>query len=352
MWSIGVVAYSILGGYQPFHAKEDFIIEKLTINGNYKYDDKYWRNISDEAKNFISTLLVTSPHLRSSAEVALQHHWFNVNLNHIDKVAAATNTTEIDKPPVFFMIGSQRSGSNWLRTMLGQREDLVGPHPPHIMRDFMPIIGKFGDLSEDAHLRILVDHVCTFVERNQVVWTDKHGLPIVICRHTVHCQAKASCDRLLVNRCAYQASTESASHDPAALGEKLYLLSIFDAVMDFLAKANGKISWICKSMGMSRFHEDLLEFYGTERLRYIYLVRDPRDVAMSFMKTPVGDCHYYAIIKKWVNLQECAQKVLSDVPRLVCKVHYEELLQDKESVVNKVYDFMGERRFGGIRRQA
>ena len=34
-----------------------------------------------------------------------------------------------------------------------------------------------------------------------------------------------------------------------------------------------------------KFHDLLLEFYGEKRLRYVYLVRDPRDVAMSFMKT-------------------------------------------------------------------
>ena len=41
---------------------------------------------------------------------------------------------EVDAP-VFFMIGAQRSGSNWLRTMLNEREDLAGPHPPHILRE-------------------------------------------------------------------------------------------------------------------------------------------------------------------------------------------------------------------------
>ena len=100
------------------------------------------------------------------------------------------------------MIGSQRSGSNWLRTMLNQREDLVspspcrpftwpkphlkrtlqttqaGPHPPHVLRDFMPNLGKFGDLAEPGNLEVLIDHVCTFVERNQVMWKDVHDRPI------------------------------------------------------------------------------------------------------------------------------------------------------------------------------
>ena len=54
--------------------------------------------------------------------------------------------------PVFFMIGSQRSGSNWLRTILNEREDLAGPHPPHILRDFVPILAKFGDVSHPEQL--------------------------------------------------------------------------------------------------------------------------------------------------------------------------------------------------------
>ena len=234
----------------------------------------------------------------------------------------------------------QRSGSNWLRTMLDEREDLVAPHPPHIMRDFMPIIGKFGDLSEDANFRILVDHVCTFVERNQVPWKNKHDENVVFCRHTIHKQAKESCDRILLGQ------------DFPAIEKELYLLSIFDAIMDFFTKTNGKSLWVCKSMGMSAYHKYLMQFYGEERLRYIYLVRDPRDVAMSFMKTPVGDCHWYAITKKWVNLQEKAIHVLEDTPELVHVVHYEELLAGKDVVVETIYDFIGARRFGGVTRQA
>ena len=53
-------------------------------------------------------------------------------------------------PPVFFIVGCQRSGSNWLRTMLGEREDLFAPHPPHIMRDFLPNLSKFGNLDGDV----------------------------------------------------------------------------------------------------------------------------------------------------------------------------------------------------------
>ena len=96
-------------------------------------------------------------------------------------------------------------------------------------------------------------------------------------------------------------------------------------------------------MGMSQFHDILLSFYGKERLRYIYLVRDPRDVCLSFMKTPVGDCHPYAIAKKWSRLQNFAATILHETPDLIHQVCYEEVLGDKEAQVAKVVEFMGAR---------
>ena len=82
---------------------------------------------------------------------------------------------------------------------------------------------------------------------------------------------------------------------------KYYLLAIFDEIMNKCAEANGCRMWMCKSMGMSQYYDMLLTFYGKERLRFIYLVRDPRDVTLSFMNTPVGDCHPYTIATKWAN---------------------------------------------------
>jgi hypothetical protein len=38
--------------------------------------------------------------------------------------------------------------------MLGEREDLIAPHPPHIMREFMPILSKFGDIEKIENLKV------------------------------------------------------------------------------------------------------------------------------------------------------------------------------------------------------
>ena len=110
--------------------------------------------------------------------------------------------------------------------------------------------------------------------------------------------------------------------------------AVFDHLMSAYAMANDKRMWICKSMGMSKFHEELLEFYGPGRLRYIYLVRD---VAMSFMKTPVGDCHYHAILTKWCRLQKLVIPIMEQMPAIIKEVRYEALLKDKQAVLAGLY---------------
>ncbi len=343
LWSVGVITYSLLVGYQPFRGETDEVedkkLQEAIVKGDFEFDNNHgWKDVSNDAKDFIKSCLVTDPKKRFTASVALDHPWFKANIKEI-KVHKHTEDV-----PCFFMIGSQRSGSNWLRTMLDQREDLGCPHPPHMMREYVPLLDKFGDLSIELNLRILVDHVCSFVERNQVPWTNKHGAIIIFSRTLMYNNTHDNVERM--------AAARKEKNITIPIESGLYMLSIFDAIMGFYAKSNGKRIWINKSMGMSNYHDWLLEYYGEKRLRYVYLVRDPRDVAMSFMKTPVGDCHYYAIAKKWTKLQGMACRILKEVPHLLHKVHYEAMLKDKKEAVKKIYEFIGERHFGGVKRQA
>jgi serine/threonine protein kinase/serine/threonine protein phosphatase PrpC/uncharacterized membrane protein YfcA len=344
MWSLGVICFNLLAGFHPFddECADPPLLEQMR-GGLFNFDHPVWENVSEAAKKFIRELLEVDPMKRLSASGALSHEWLTMSSS--TPVSGVVRTGQYKKrsvdtsAPVFFMIGSQRSGSNWLRTMLDEREDLASPHPPHIMRDFMPILDKFGDLEDPERLRVLIDHVCTFVERNQVPWLTIHNRKINFNR--------ADAERFVIE----QLSSLRKKVDGANLPKGMPLLCIFDYVYNEFTIANDKRFWMCKSMGMSKYHDMLLQYYGEHRLRYLYLVRDPRDVAMSFMKTPVGDCHYYPIITKWCGLQDAVLPIMETHSNLLLKVHYEELLSDKENTIKKIYDFIGKRRFGmGQRR--
>lgn len=75
MWSAGIVLFILLGGYPPFYHEEDAQLFEKIRNINYNFNDVVWRDISAEAKDLISKLLVKEPEKRFTAAQALQHPW-------------------------------------------------------------------------------------------------------------------------------------------------------------------------------------------------------------------------------------------------------------------------------------
>jgi len=75
MWSIGVISFMLLSGEMPFSGKnEEQVIRKLT-SGSYTMKESLWHNVSSEAKDFVSKLIVVKPAGRLTAEQALGHAW-------------------------------------------------------------------------------------------------------------------------------------------------------------------------------------------------------------------------------------------------------------------------------------
>lgn len=166
-------------------------------------------------------------------------------------------TPTIKNHAVFFMIGCQRSGSNWLQLLISEKyPSIASPHPPHILKMFFPIIKNFGDLKVAKNLKTLIHAVCLFINKNPVPWMDKNQHKIVFDQ------------RDLLRRCKKTPT----------------LLAVFEAVMNVYAKENGCTTWMCKSMGNGHFHQELKEHFGS-RLKYVYLYRDPRDVCLSFRES-------------------------------------------------------------------
>lgn len=78
MWSIGVITYILLSGASPFLGETKQ--ETLTnISGvNYDFDEEYFSNTSELAKDFIRRLLVKDPKKRMTIDDSLEHPWIKV----------------------------------------------------------------------------------------------------------------------------------------------------------------------------------------------------------------------------------------------------------------------------------
>ncbi|CAA7263637.1 unnamed protein product [Cyclocybe aegerita] len=79
MWAIGIITYVLLCGYSPFRSDDVKILIKETTVAKIDFHDRYWKNVSDEAKNFIRLLLRPDPSERPTATQAVNDAWLTTH---------------------------------------------------------------------------------------------------------------------------------------------------------------------------------------------------------------------------------------------------------------------------------
>jgi hypothetical protein len=171
----------------------------------------------------------------------------------------------------------------------------------------IPLERSYNIQQSDSGWERLVDDVCRLVERNPVPW---EGL--------------GTLDRAAI----------------ISLCRERSVVAVFGAIMDRYTLQQGASTWACKSMQYSTVVDELERYFGDPK--YIYLHRDGRDVALSFLRAVVGDKHPYFTAKKWAELQRAAAAVAERVgPERCQRVCYEELTAEPEPVLRRLCGFLG-----------
>lgn len=75
MWSLGVIIYTLLGGYPPFYEEDQMKLFKKIKRGSYTFHEEYWSTISVEAKEMIAGMLTVNPRKRLNAKECLASPW-------------------------------------------------------------------------------------------------------------------------------------------------------------------------------------------------------------------------------------------------------------------------------------
>ncbi|TRM58476.1 kinase-like domain-containing protein [Schizophyllum amplum] len=75
LWSTGIITYVLLCGYSPFRSEDAQVLLKETSEAKIEFHDRYWKNVSQDAKDFIKSLLNPNPKKRPTAMEALNTTW-------------------------------------------------------------------------------------------------------------------------------------------------------------------------------------------------------------------------------------------------------------------------------------
>jgi calcium/calmodulin-dependent protein kinase (CaM kinase) II len=75
MWSVGVIIYVLLCGYPPFANDNQSQLFQSIRMAEWKFVDKDWSGISEDAKDLITKLLNVDPARRLTAKEALGCKW-------------------------------------------------------------------------------------------------------------------------------------------------------------------------------------------------------------------------------------------------------------------------------------
>lgn len=94
MWSVGVISYILLSGISPFLGLNDRETLKNVQNGKINFLHDGFAKVSDDARDFISKLLVFEPSERMDVRAALEHPWLKLterpdrgeSLSNIDRL--------------------------------------------------------------------------------------------------------------------------------------------------------------------------------------------------------------------------------------------------------------------------
>lgn len=116
MWSVGVIIYILLCGYEPFAIGTYTRKRQKILIGKYEFHEERWSHITYHAKNFIRCLLNVNANKRFTAKEACNHPWIVLKHNCDDRLDRTNDTVNTS--------GSHNTTSSWRNIFIKEDKKL------------------------------------------------------------------------------------------------------------------------------------------------------------------------------------------------------------------------------------
>lgn len=193
--------------------------------------------------------------------------------------------------PPFFIVGCGRSGTSLLRGILNNHPSLAIPLESLFIADYL----RVADRIPLEQLKALL-----LREPELVEW----GIEVQ----------------------AEQVRDYASIEDVIARVHEIY------------AHENGKSKWGQKTPRLVRHHELLRAHFP--QIKFIHMVRDPRAVVSSLVRSDVHRSTVWHATKRWIRDVEAGLKLEQRYEEGVLRVRYEDMVMDPEAELQQILEFL------------
>ncbi len=201
----------------------------------------------------------------------------------------------------FFVLGVHRSGTTMLRLMLNAHRDIAVPHESDFIVDMSRDLARFGSLDDVAGRTALIDAIAD-------------------------------------NRFVRDGGLMTPAGRAAANEERAYP-AIVQRIFEAYAAQNGKRVWADKTPGNTIHIDTIAGMFPAAR--FVHLVRDGRDVALSHRRTKFGTYNMVNFAVRWALWTTVADKVGNVLGERYLRVRYEDLVEDPATWLAAICGFLG-----------
>ncbi len=211
---------------------------------------------------------------------------------------------------ILFVFGAARSGTTILNNLLSRHFSYgMGPEGT-FLAEWARRLPEYGDLSVDANIHRLVRDI-------------------------------ADCRMLYIARHKYRRNPFDVTPEliMARLRERSYAGVVY-AVFECMAELQGCLRVGNKNPGYAKHFPVLHRLFPTQA-KYLSIVRDGRDVALSIMKTRWGPNSSYIAAKRWTAALAALSEMKRHLgPDRLHVIRYEDLLRQPSETLESVRDFL------------
>ena len=208
-------------------------------------------------------------------------------------------------PPVL-ILGSERSGTNLLRALLSAHSKIASPPPAGFVDPLVDIQARYSLNGQASRLTELIKDVITLTKTHHNPWDVDLDLGVIKSR--------------LKNDSLYD---------------------VFRVVNEIYAEEFGCRCWCSKEPGLFKNIKAFADHLPDSK--FVYLIRDGRDVSASMLQGHLHQFHVYFAALNWVLVQRFCLDALADknLSERIYPLKYESLIEDPGHEMQKLMRFIG-----------